>query len=145
MSEQREPMPAAPAGAPEEAPEADPLSLFFEAMSCALGVDTVFGEPITAGDRVIIPVAEASMGGGVGNMYFTNGQRTVQHAVSIPVRSTGGGGGASSRPVAAIIVSPAGVRVQPIIDVSKLALSGMASAAGLWHGLTAFMKALRKR
>jgi uncharacterized spore protein YtfJ len=35
----------------------------------------------------------------------------------------GGGGRVLSRPVAAIVISPAGVRVEPIVDVTKIALA----------------------
>jgi uncharacterized spore protein YtfJ len=35
----------------------------------------------------------------------------------------GGGGRVLARPVAAIILSPAGVRVEPIVDVTKIVLA----------------------
>jgi uncharacterized spore protein YtfJ len=35
----------------------------------------------------------------------------------------GGGGRVLSRPVAAIVISPTGVRVEPIVDVTKIALA----------------------
>ncbi len=145
MSEPMQPPRAEPAGEGQEVvPEADATTLFFEAMTYAVGVDTVFGEPVTAGDRVIIPVAETSMGGGVGAVYFADGPQGVQRAVRIPERTTGGGGGASSRPVAVVVVGPSGVKVQPILDINRMALSGIASAAALWQGLMAFVKVLRK-
>jgi len=46
----------------------------------------------------------------------------------------GGGGGSTGRPVAAIVVGPDGVKVRPIVDVTKVALAGITA----W-GSIAFM------
>ncbi len=146
MSEEmRAPQAKPGAEAAEAVAAADPITTFFEAMATAIGVEMVFGEPVTVGDRTIIPVAETGMGGGVG---FGRGPARDGQEPGRPVQiglGGGGGGGASTRPVAAIIVEPSGVKVQPIVDVSRLGLAGIASAAGLWQGITAFVKALRQR
>ncbi len=146
MSEETRQNQAQPmAEAAEAMEEADPITTFFEAMATAIGVDMVFGEPVTVGDRTIIPVAETGTGGGVG---FGRGPARDGQGPGRPVQiglGGGGGGGANTRPVAAIIVEPSGVRVQPIVDVSRLGLAGIASAAGLWQGVIAFVKALRQR
>jgi uncharacterized spore protein YtfJ len=44
---------------------------------------------------------------------------------------TGGGGGGRSfaRPVAVIIASPDGVRVEPVVDVTKIALAAFTAGA----------------
>ncbi len=146
MNEQTQPTPAQPAGEAEEemVPPSDTLSVFFEALTTAVGVETVFGEPVTVGDRVIIPVAETSMGGGLG---FGRGPGDGQ-GQGRPFRmgfGGGGGGGASTRPVAAIVVTPEEVRVQPIVDAGKLALAGISSAAASWKGIARFVKVVRKR
>lgn len=135
--------------APEEVlPEADPISLFFDALTSAIGVETVFGDPIQAGDRVIIPVAETSMGGGLG---FGQGpadgrprRRIFELVAGGAGGGGGGGGGASTRPVAVVIVGPEEVKVQPIVDAGKLAITSLASMAGLWKGITTFVKVLRE-
>ena len=49
----------------------------------------------------------------------------------------GGGGMTTARPVATIIVSPSGVRVEPIVDVSKIAIT-------MFTALGAMALALRK-
>lgn len=41
----------------------------------------------------------------------------------------GGGGGGRGRPVAVIVVAADGVRVQPVLDVTRLALAGMTTGA----------------
>lgn len=78
----------------------------------------VFGAPVAAGDSIIITASEVAGGGGFG---FGQG-----HA---PEAGTGGGGGggggAMGRPVAVIIIGPTGARVEPIVDVTKIALAGI--------------------
>jgi uncharacterized spore protein YtfJ len=140
VNEQAQPSPAPP----EVQQQADPVSIFFEALAMAVGVETVFGEPISAGDRVIIPVAETAMGGGVGYGQGPTEQGQAPRAIRF-AGGGGGGGGAHTRPVAAIVVTPEEVRVQPIVDVGKLALSGIASSAALWSGLAALVKTLSAR
>lgn len=142
-----EPMMQQPQGQPtpamqEQEYETDAVNLFFESMATAIGVETVFGEPITAGNQVVIPVAESSMGGGVGMTYFPDEQGRMQQRVMRA--GAGGGGGANTRPVAAIVISPEGVKVKTIIDVNRLALTGITSTAALWKGISSLVKALRK-
>lgn len=92
-------------------------------MTAAASVDAVYQEPIQHGDTLIIPSAEvvAMMGFGVGG-----GERNENQQ-----ESGGGGGGGSvfSRPVAVIISTPEGVRVDPIFDLTKVALAGMTTGA----------------
>jgi len=122
--------------------EADAVSLFFESMASVIGAQTVFGDPVTMGSQVVIPVSESSMGGGVGVSYFPDEHGNIQQRV---LRAgAGGGGGASTRPVAAIVIRPDGVQIKPIIDANKLALSGLTSTAALWRGVAGLVKALRK-
>jgi uncharacterized spore protein YtfJ len=76
------------------------------------GVDLVFGEPVEKGETVIIPAAEimTSMGFGMGG--------------SAKGEDGGGGGGYStSRPVAVVIINGQDVRVEPVVDVTKVALA----------------------
>lgn len=135
--------PQAEAGA-EMAPQGDPVTTFLEAWTTAVGVETVFGEPIAVGERVIIPVAETSLGGGVG--YWQGPGDAQPQPRTVRLASGGGaGGGATTRPVAAIVITPDEVRVQPIIDAGKLVLSGIATTAAVWQGLAAFLKAMRRR
>lgn len=102
--------------------------------------DAVFSQPITVGDHTIINASEYSatlgMGYGGGGGMGPNPEETTQQANGYG--SGGGGGGATmSRPVAAIIVSPSGVRVEPIVDVTKIAIT-------MFTALGAMALALRK-
>ena len=52
----------------------------------------------------------------------------------------GGGGGSSGRPVAAIVIGPDGVKIEPVVDVTKIGLA----AIGAWLSI-ALLLARRAR
>jgi uncharacterized spore protein YtfJ len=85
----------------------------------AASSEAVYHEPIKHGNTLMIPAAEvvSVLGFGVGG-----GESSEKET-----DSGGGGGGGSvfSRPVAVIISSPEGVRVEPVFDLTKIALAGM--------------------
>jgi uncharacterized spore protein YtfJ len=89
-------------------------------------VDAAFGEPVRQSDTVVIPCAEVSMGGGMGMGGGPSGN-TEQEKLVIGMGS-GVGGGATSRPIALIIMTQEGVRVQPIVDATKIALAFFTTA-----------------
>ena len=107
----------------------------------------VFSEPLRAGDYTVITATEVVAGGGVG--YGGGGGvgpaeievEELDLADEIPVEAIaeaeaddeafgegygvggGGGGYAFARPVAAITIGPDGVTVEPIMDVTKVAIA----------------------
>lgn len=86
-------------------------------------VNRVYGEPIREGETTIIPTAEiiTVMGFGVGG-----GSGTGEEGQAKGDGVGGGGGGRTlSRPVAIILASPSGVRVEPIVDASKVAIAAV--------------------
>ena len=100
--------------------------------------DSVFGRPVERGGTTVIPCAEIMMGiglgGGSGSGPAQQGKKTDQAAsAQEPGTATGegygGGGGGRGRPVAIIVVTADGVRVQPVLDVTRLALAGMTTGA----------------
>ncbi len=105
----------------------------FLATAC---VDAVYGEPFEKGDYLIVPTAEvvAVMGIGLGS---GNGPIEVEENKH---KDTGGGSGGGagghvfSRPVAVIIASSEGVRVEPVVDVTKIALAAL-TAGGFMLGM----------
>lgn len=90
-----------------------------------------FGKPIKSGEYTIITASEAyvamGVGFGVGMGTETSKKNTEEQAPSTDEVDGGGGGGgggvAVGRPVAAISVGPNGVRVEPVVDVTKIALA----------------------
>ncbi|MCK9495861.1 MAG: hypothetical protein M0R75_10245 [Dehalococcoidia bacterium] len=82
------------------------------------GASACFGEPVSAGERTVIPVAEVHYGLG----FAWGGGSDASSS------GTGGGagGGARSRAVAVIEVSPDSVRVLPIEDYTAIRLASIA-------------------
>lgn len=87
----------------------------------------VFGQPITSGDQTVIAAAEIAAGGGFGSGM---GVGMMQES---PGGGGGGGGGGGSmgRPVAVITVTPGGVQVKPILDMTKILITALTAFAGL--------------
>jgi uncharacterized spore protein YtfJ len=97
-------------------------------------VQVVYGEPIQHGDTLILPSAEvlAVMGFGMG---YGSGKSNEVEGENIGSGGGGGGGGrVLSRPVAVIVASPEGVRVEPVVDVTKIGLAAL-TAAGFMFGM----------
>lgn len=118
-------------------------------------VDAVYGPAIKEGETLIIPTAEvlAVMGFGVGSGYG-KGKLPVSEMENLEsqeneAESEGGGGGGGgggrvlSRPVAVVIVSSEGVRVEPVVDVTKIGLAAL-TAAGFVLGMMLRMLNPRK-
>ncbi|MCP4420669.1 MAG: hypothetical protein GY805_29020 [Chloroflexi bacterium] len=90
--------------------------------------DVVYGQPIVVGEHTIITASEYMAGMGVG--YGGGGGLDEREENESGGYGGGGGGGSTlARPVATIIVSPSGVRVEPIVDVTKIAIT-MVTALG---------------
>jgi uncharacterized spore protein YtfJ len=90
----------------------------------AAHVEAVYGTPVSQGENVVIPAAEvlSVVGFGLGMGGGSQGSTEAENTGG----SGGGGGGGGrvlARPVAAIIMSPTGVRVEPIVDVTKIVLA----------------------
>jgi uncharacterized spore protein YtfJ len=93
-------------------------------------VDRVYGTPIEVGETKIIPAAEnlIFMGFGVGAGF---GSAPIKDDEGIGEGGAGGGVGGGrtlSRPVAVIIASPEGVRVEPIADRTKVIMAAITAA-----------------
>ncbi len=107
----------------------------------------VFGEPVRSGDYTLITASAVGSGGGFGfgggssPMPGTEGNSGGENAGA----GGGGGGGASGRPVAVIIIGPDGVRVEPIVDVTQVALNGIKMAAGMISFVTSMAKRQGKK
>jgi uncharacterized spore protein YtfJ len=88
----------------------------------SVSADRVFREPVRVGDTVVIPAAAIMFGGGFGfgGDHANNG-------------GGGGGGWNDGRPVAVIEAGPAGVRVRPIVDVTRIGLTVVAAALTVWR------------
>lgn len=97
-------------------------------------VSAVFGEAVEHNGKLILPAAEvvAAMGMGVGK----GGGGGEQGGEG---DGGGFGGRAFARPVAVIISDEHGVRVEPVVDPTKIALAFF-TAIGFMVGMAARMK-----
>jgi len=98
------------------------LQSLAERLSASATVKNVYGDPVSAGDRTVIPAAEVryAFGGGGGRPKGD------------PDASGGGGGGrVSARPCGALEITPEGVRFVAFEDRGKI---GAALALGFLLG-----------
>lgn len=104
-------------------------------------IDRLFGEASTGavfstseqvGDDVIIRAAAWERAGGFG---FGGGGGTGPDGEAGEGAGGGGGGAAQGRPVAVIRVGAHGVEVHPVIDYTKIGVTALFAAIGLWRAL----------
>jgi uncharacterized spore protein YtfJ len=88
----------------------------------------IFSEPVSAGENTVITASEVHVGLGLGIGH--GGGESEQG--SGEGGGGGGGGGSAGRPVAAIIVGPTGVRVEPIVDVTKIVLAFLTTLGAMY-------------
>ncbi|HEY3060250.1 MAG TPA: spore germination protein GerW family protein [Chloroflexota bacterium] len=101
--------------------DAQTLAPLMDKVYAAAMPGVVFSSPVESSGHTIITATEVWSAGGFG---MGSGQSLDGHESG----GGGGGGGASrSRPVAAIVIGPDGVKVEPILDVTQLALAGIAA------------------
>lgn len=131
----------------------------------------IFSEPVSAGEHTVITTSEVYVGVGVGygsgggtgygpqpeaaESQETESMATEEAAKAVqkpPVGGEGygggGGGGGYShgRPVAAVIIEPSGVRIEPIVDATKIALTMFTVVGSIfWMAFNMRRKALRGR
>jgi len=97
---------------------------------------SIFGAPVVAGAHTVITASEFTVGMGAGwggGGGFAPEENTEGAEVGSAGTGGGGGGGGSSmaRPVAAIIIGPQGVRVEPIVDPTKIAIAFFTTFFGM--------------
>lgn len=96
-------------------------------------VEAVFGRPIKNGNILVIPAAEVLGAMGMGFGYGSG--RGAEGAEGEGEGGGGGGGGRTfSRPVAVVVATPENVRVEPVVDLTKIALAAL-TAAGFMMGM----------
>lgn len=93
------------------------LQTIGDRLQSAATVKCVYGDPITAGDRTVVPVARVKFGFGAGGGKFPGG---------------GGGGGVRADPAGMIEVTPAGSRFVSFEDQRRL---GVALLVGILAGM----------
>jgi uncharacterized spore protein YtfJ len=116
----------------------------------------VFGEPITTEGQTVITACEISVGlgfgyglGGSSEAAPTEDEEPEAEAREGPPSGFGGGGGGgggtSARPVAVIHINSDGVRVEPVVDVTKLALAFFTMLGSIFMMASRMRKGARTR
>ncbi len=120
-----------------QAPLVDPTGQALSQLVATARADAVFGQPVVSGDTTIISCSEIAIGMGMGS-----GSGPVDEKGNPTGGGSGGGGGARGRPVAAIVITKEGVRVEPIFDLTKIVLASLTTGGFilLWVGRLSLMK-----
>ena len=82
-------------------------------------VSKVYGQPVAHEETLIIPAAEVAAFAGFGAGYGSGGPEDAGGEGG----GGGGGGHTFSRPVAVVIADNNGVRVEPVVDPTKIAMT----------------------
>jgi uncharacterized spore protein YtfJ len=107
--------------------------------------DAVYARPLEAGEYTVITASEVSVGMGLGfGAGSDDGSEDADPASSGGAGGGGGGGGFSTgRPVAAIEIGPGGVRIEPIVDITKIAIALFAAIGAIFVARNRMRKASR--
>jgi uncharacterized spore protein YtfJ len=90
-------------------------------------VNAVYGEPVTVGDKTIIPVADIKYGFGFG--FGAGPTERDEEYDDEPGQSGGIVGGVAAHPVAALEITDDGVVVRSVEDENRIALAGILTGA----------------
>lgn len=119
------------------------LNTVVAAISSVARAEATVGPATTQGQYTIVPLSEVVFAGGFG---LGRGLGTSAGGDAMPTLGGGGGGGGGGlgrgRAVAVVAIGPDGVTVKPVIDVTSLALAGIATSAAF---AMAFLRLRRPR
>ncbi|MFQ5966935.1 MAG: hypothetical protein ACE5MI_04910 [Acidimicrobiia bacterium] len=99
----------------------------FDRLIGGLSAEAVFGAPQEIGERIVFTAAAIERMGGFG---FGGGFDESAGGGG----GGGGGGRAEGRPVAVIEIDDAGVRIQPVIDVTRIGVTVALALLALLKG-----------
>ena len=107
---------------------------------------SIFSKPVVHGEYAVITASETigALGYGYGGGAGVDGSDDSEDAESGGSYGGGGGGGGGGsmlgRPVAAISIGPDGVRVEPIVDPTKIAIAFLTTMAAIFMSLRQIRK-----
>jgi len=121
-----------------EAHEVDPDGLVGRISETLNGIfgeaspSAIYSSPTQVGDDLIITATAWERAGGFG---FGAGRGQGETGELGSGAGGGGGGVSQGRPVAVIRVGASGVEVTPVIDFTKVGITLLLGAAGVWRAL----------
>jgi len=112
--------------------------------------EAIYSKPVQQGEYTIITASELTAGLGVG--YGGGGgsgspakQKNEETTTNVGYGGGGGGGGGTlARPVAVISIGPDGVNVEPIVDVTKIAIALFTAFGAMWVAMGKMRRAAEK-
>jgi uncharacterized spore protein YtfJ len=133
-AEEMEPIETGQIAGKDDTAAIDAIETTMDTFLSAACVEAVYGEPVKQQDVTIIPAAEvvAVMGFGMG--YGGGGSGGEEG--SGQGGGGGGGGRVFSRPVAVVVISPDGVRVEPVFDLTKVVIAALTSSVFIFSMFT---------
>jgi uncharacterized spore protein YtfJ len=120
------------------APMADPVAQVLSRLTNAARADSIFGQPVERGDATVIPCSDVTVGLG-----FGTGSGPTDAQGNQTGGGSGGGGGARGRPIAAIVITREGVRVEPILDLTRIVLATFTTGAFMLFWIARLFRAGR--
>ena len=108
----------------------DLLESIGEKLGSTATVKSVYGEPIQANGKTVIPIAKVAYGFGAG-FGSGHGKRGSNHEAGPDGRhgeGGGGGGGVRAFPAGALEITDSGTRFVPFMDLRPVALAFAAGA-----------------
>lgn len=138
----------------ESIPSQDKANELMEQLIAVADTKSVYSDPVESGEYMVLTASEVRVGigfgfgGGAG--LEANEDQTDQDQESLPSGGYGGGGGgggggvALGRPVAAIEIGPQGVRVEPIVDPTKIAIAFFTTLVSMFAMMSRMKRGMRR-
>ena len=106
--------------------------------------EAVFATPVSADGRTVIAAAEVLVGVGYGG----GGGSSPSGEGAAPSENSGMGAGvggfAQSRPVAVVVIDGDGVRVEPVVDATKLGIAVLTVVGSMFFFLARMLRGARR-
>ncbi|HFE67619.1 MAG TPA: hypothetical protein ENJ93_10185 [Chloroflexi bacterium] len=104
--------------------------------------EAIYSQPVTVGDVTVIAASEytAALGVGYGGGGGSSTEMSEDETNAGYGGGGGGGGGTMGRPVAAIVIESGRVRVEPIMDVTKVAIAFITALGAIGLALSRMRK-----
>lgn len=131
----------------ESVPTQQDANELMDKMFAAARPSSIFSEPVVHGEYAVITASETigglgyGFGGGGGGPDEVKEEGETTEFSSAGFGGGGGGGGSIlGRPVAAISIGPDGVRVEPIVDPTKIAIAFLTTMAAIFMSMRRIRK-----
>jgi len=119
----------------------DTIQATMDKFMATANVNAVYAKPVHEGETTIITCSEVFAG-----LAFGVGEGGGKDEEGSGGMGAGGGGGGRTfaRPVAAIVATPEGVTIKPIIDTTKIGLAAL-TTLGFMFAMMGRMNRMRRR